>query len=506
MKIHLPLTQAGIVSLMLFSHIGLSPDVLAAEPISTSAPTAATASTAETALWKSPLLQSATVGVEVAEVRPDGSLRTVYSHDAGRALMPASTLKLVSTATALRVCGAQTTVETCVGWTGTLTPEGILQGDVVIRGGGDATLASEWDARSPQTFVREAVQTLLRAGVRRVEGRVVGDGSLWSDAGVSPDWTWEDMGNYYAAGIYGLNYGANVYRLVLDTSRRGRQPRVLRTEPTVPRLTFDNRLAAAPCSYDSAYIYGAPHESVRRLEGAVPQRVATFTLRGDVPDPPLLAAAELRRSLVEAGIDVVGEVVSDYDLRAAGETVPRMTHEGYVYRSASIADMARRTNVWSQNLLAEMMLRLAADTLDAEGRTAGWKQRAGVVLDYWRRQGLDLQGVRMYDGCGLSPNDRVTPRFLTQLLARMRGEAAFVASLPRVGSEGTVRNFGTGTTLEGNARLKSGTTKQVVAYAGYVYGRGGRQWVVAVVVNNYEGTAAEVRRLVAAALAEWTRE
>jgi D-alanyl-D-alanine carboxypeptidase/D-alanyl-D-alanine-endopeptidase (penicillin-binding protein 4) len=490
MKKHLLFTQAGFVSLMLFSPNA----VMRAD------------SAAETPLWNAPLLQSATIGVVVAEVKADGSLRTVMSHDAGRALMPASTLKLVSTATALRVCGAQQQVETRVGWTGTLAEDGTLRGDIVIRGGGDATLASEWDARPADTFVREAVRALQQAGVRRVAGRIVGDGSLWSDAGVSPDWTWEDMGNYYAAGIYGLNYGANVYRVVLDTSKRGQQPRVLRTEPNMPRLTFDNRLAAAPCSFDSAYIYGAPHEFVRRLEGAVPQRGATFTLRGDVPDPPLLAATALRDALTTAGIVVDGNAVSDYDLRLAGKELPRMTEVCYVYTSASIADMARRTNVWSQNLLAEMMLRLAADSLDAMHRTAGWKQRADVVVDYWRRQGVDVQGVRMYDGCGLSPNDRVTPRFMVQLLARMQGDAAFVASLPEVGREGTVRNFGTGTCLEGHARLKSGTTKQVVAYAGYVQGRGGRQYAVAVVVNNYDGSATEVRRLVAAALAEWVTE
>jgi D-alanyl-D-alanine carboxypeptidase/D-alanyl-D-alanine-endopeptidase (penicillin-binding protein 4) len=443
-------------------------------------------------------LRAASIGIEVAQVQADGTLRTVYTYDAGRALMPASTLKLVATATALRLCGAEAVVETRVGWQGTVDEAGVLHGDVVIRGGGDATLASRYDARPTTTFVTEAARALRRAGVRRVEGRVVGDGSLWGDVGVSPDWTWEDLGNYYAAGLYGLNYGANTYRLVLDTSRPGARPAVVRTDPVLPGLTFDNRLSAESYAFDSAYIYGAPHDHSRRLEGAVPHRGATFTLQGDVPDPPLLAAQALRAALEEAGIGVAGAAVSDYELRQVGQEPPRLDTTSYTYRSAPLRDVARQTNVHSQNLLAEMLLRLAAGRLSAPVTT--YADAAGAVRDYWRRQGLDATGVRMYDGCGLSPNDRVTAHFLVQLLGRMHADAAFVATLPQVGSEGTVRGFAAGTRLVGRARLKSGTTKQVVAYAGYVAGAEGRTYVVACLVNNYDGRAADVRRQVASAL------
>ncbi len=448
-----------------------------------------------------PMLQAASVGIEIAELRADGSMRVLCAHDAGRALMPASTLKLVSTATALQLCGDTVTVPTTVGITGRVDADGTLQGDLVIRGGGDATLASRYDARAPQTFVDGVVQAVRRCGVKRIAGRIVGDGSLLPDDAVSPDWTWEDLGNYYAAGLYGLNYAANSYRLVLDTSHPGSRPTVLRTEPEVPGLIFDNQLSAENYAFDSAYIYGAPHSARRRIEGAVPHRAATFTIQGDVPDPPLLAAATLRAALVQAGVTVQAGAVSDYTLRQAGQKVPTAVRTLYTHRSAPLSDVARQTNLYSQNLLAEMLMRQVAIRA---GRTSSVDARR-LVLNHWQRAGLDVRGVRLYDGCGLSPNDRLTAHFLVQLLAHMHSHTTFVNSLAVVGREGTVRNFGSGTRLQGNARLKSGTTKQVVAYAGYVCGADETTYAVAVIVNNYDAKPADVRRWVAQLLVKYCK-
>jgi D-alanyl-D-alanine carboxypeptidase/D-alanyl-D-alanine-endopeptidase (penicillin-binding protein 4) len=151
------LYKAGIVSLILF--LGHAPS----------------SNAEDLRALQSPLLRAASVGIEIAEVQADGNLRTLYAQDAGRALMPASTLKLVTTATALTLCGAETRVETSVGYTGTLDAAGCLQGDVIIRGSGDASLASRYDSRSPQTFVTEAAQALKRAGVKHIRGRIIGD-------------------------------------------------------------------------------------------------------------------------------------------------------------------------------------------------------------------------------------------------------------------------------------------------------------------------------------------
>jgi D-alanyl-D-alanine carboxypeptidase/D-alanyl-D-alanine-endopeptidase (penicillin-binding protein 4) len=470
-------------------------------------------------LLQAPQLRAATVAVEVVRLtspsqRTNGATSTVLcQYDSQRAVLPASTLKLVTTASALRLCGSERRVATEVYAAGTISAAGVLCGDLVVRGYGDATLASVYDSRPERTFVDSVIVALRRAGIRSVAGRVIGDANdLRADA-VAPDWTWEDMGNYYAAGLYGLNYAANTYTLVLDTSHPGSQPRVLRTEPEIPGLEIDNRLSTASVSRDSAYLYGAPGEMRRTLTGAVPQRSATFTVKGDHPDPPLMAATELRRALQRAGIAVKGTAESDRTLSPA--VVPTSSLPIYTHWSAPLSRIARQTNLHSQNLLAEMLLRqIALQQESALGTTTtssislGSNSTAGLRSDaslrardliaaYWRNQGLDLTGVRLYDGCGLSPNDRLTAHFLVQLLTACADDTAFVQSLPIAGREGTVQSFLRGTSLAGRARLKSGTTKQVVAYAGYLEGTEDSRYALALFVNNYDGKPSDIRALLA---------
>jgi len=442
---------------------------------------------------ESDALRHASVGLDVAVLKSGGIAEVLYSHHPSLMLTPASTMKLVTTAAALQICGGETVVKTEVGITGEVDSlDGCLKGDIVLRGYGDATLASAYDDRAATAFADSIVAVLKCMGVTRVTGRVVGDGSFLADPAVSPGWTWEDLGNYYAAGLFGLNYAANTYSIELDTSRPGRQPQIVKIEPFVDGLTVENRLSSVSCAFDSAYLYGMPRCGRRILEGAVPQRARTFSIKGDIPDPPLFAAQEITNALRKVGITVQGAPASDGTLFRAGSGVPVVTRLIYVYRSAPLRTIVYHTNVRSQNLLAEMLLRQTALHRGANTQAAALQ----TVLAFWSDRGLDVSGLQMYDGCGLSPYDRLTARFLTRLLAVSWADPDFRASLPIAGRTGTVRNFLTGTRLAGKARLKTGTTKQVLAYSGYVEGSDGRTYLFTLIINNYHGKSAPLRRQV----------
>lgn len=440
---------------------------------------------------ESDALRHASVGLEVAVLNPDATAHIMYSYRPHRMLVPASTMKLVTTAAALRICGGEAVVETEVGIAGSVNlSAGCLEGDIVLCGHGDATLASVYDDRSPTAFADSIVAVLKRMGVKNITGRVIGDGSRLADPAVAPGWTWEDLGNYYAAGLYGLNYAANTYSVILDTSGSGRRPEILRIEPFVEGLTVENRLSSEACAFDSAYLYGMPRCGRRILEGAVPHGGRTFSVKGDIPDPPLFAAQEVTAALRKAGITVQGSPASDGTLQRADSGVPVVTRKIYVYRSAPLRTIARHTNVSSQNLLAEMLLRQIALKRGAASQHAALQ----AVTAFWHDRGLDVSGLQMYDGCGLSPYDRLTARFLTGLLAVARSDENFWTSLSVAGRTGTVRNFLAGTRLAGKARLKTGTTKQVLAYSGYVEGSDGRTYLFTLIVNNYKGKTAPLRR------------
>jgi len=152
-----------------------------------------------------------------------------------------------------------------------------------------------------------------------------------------------------------------------------------------------------------------------------------------------------------------------------------------------LQDVMRETLCESLNLQAETMLHLLTPSCRLDSGLL-------AVQDYWSQRGLDMESLQMYDGNGLSPSDRVTAHFVTSLLADMQFDEAFRSSLPVAGREGTVRNFLKGTRLDGRARLKTGTLKNVVAYAGYVQGSDARIYAVAIFVNNQTCKNRDVRK------------
>lgn len=152
-----------------------------------------------------------------------------------------------------------------------------------------------------------------------------------------------------------------------------------------------------------------------------------------------------------------------------------------------LQDVMRQTLLESLNLEAETMMRLLTPSCRLDSGLL-------TIERYWRQQGLDVSGLRMFDGNGLSPNDRVTAHFITTLLANMQNDEPFRQSMAKVGYEGTVSNFLKDTRLAGKAWLKTGTLKNVVAYAGYAKGSDSKLYAVAIFVNNHSCKHREVRK------------
>ncbi len=152
-----------------------------------------------------------------------------------------------------------------------------------------------------------------------------------------------------------------------------------------------------------------------------------------------------------------------------------------------LRDVVHDTNVESLNNQAETILRLLGPNCQLDSALI-------VVSDYWKSRGLDTDCLIMYDGCGLAPSDRVTSHFIIQLLADMQQDDDFVNSLPVAGKEGTVRRFLLKSRLEGQARLKTGTLKTTVAYAGYVRGSDSKRYAISIFVNNFTCKTQVVRK------------
>jgi D-alanyl-D-alanine carboxypeptidase/D-alanyl-D-alanine-endopeptidase (penicillin-binding protein 4) len=429
-----------------------------------------------------PLLENANISLLVKDLSTN---KTLFQYRPNNSTIPASTMKLVTTAAALEILGPKFCFQTKLEIDGKINSEGVLNGNLYIRGGGDPTLGSEH--LGDKDFLLKWVEEVKKAGIKQINGQIIADGTIYDDLGVNPKWTWEDIGNYYAAGAYGISYMDNTYQLVLRSGENGTTPEILRIIPEIPAMTFENYLTSTSITYDSAFFYGAPHSYLRSIHGEIPANRFEYIIKGDIPNPGLLLAENFQDKLNESGI-TISKLPSDI---VTNESERRVI---LVQESPPLSEIIKETNVHSNNGYAEQIFRYLALSKNKIGTSNGSVQ---VIRSFWKSKGLPVEQLFMYDGCGLSPVDAVSSQFLVDLLSYMQtispNREAFINSLPVAGKSGTLINFLEKTELQGKVHAKSGTISRVKCYAGYIDLKK-KNYVFAIMVNNPNGTSKAVIR------------
>lgn len=437
-----------------------------------------------------PGLKGAQVGVNVIDARTG---ERVAAFEAGKALIPASTQKLVTTAAAMDILGPDHQFTTDLAYLGRIEG-GTLMGDIYIIGGGDPSLGSpylEGVMRLPALLARwrEAIRA---AGIQRIEGRVIGDGSYFGTDGTSPEWPWSDIGNYYGAGAYGLNIHENAYFLdLLQRKTVGSQPLIQGTRPEVAGLSLHNELKSGPAgSGDQAYIYAAPFTYEAIVRGSIPVGGSRFTIKGSVPDPALFAAQLLKEELVKHGISVS---LPPETVRSLGPT-PVAANMVRLDRlpSPPLAKLVDRTNMKSLNLYAEALFR---EVGKARGVAVDELAAGETTLNWLSGQGIATEGIQIIDGSGLATRNFFSPEFMTTLLHQQVQASRWRQSIPVAGRTGSMRGFLKGRAAAGKLAAKSGSLNAARSYAGYATRSDGRELAFAIMVNNYTMPGRELRQL-----------
>lgn len=462
-------------------------------------------------LQTSPFLRNGMAAVSVRRVRDGVSLLDFNSQ---LSLPSASTLKLVTTATALAVLSENYSYPTTLEYDGSIR-DSVLYGNLYIHGSGDPSLGSNRfaDFADAPTLLRTWKDAVQQAGIRQIRGSVVGDASVIQTLPVPNTWVWGDIGNYYGAGLSGLNFNENLYRAVFKPAKTVGQPApLLRTEPATPFLRLQNNVRTGPAgSGDEVIIYNAPPSTQVFLEGTVPTGVSEFGVKGSLPDPAFFTAFALHEQLLKAGILIHNPPQSNGPARSL-ETAPLTIPPGakrtrlHLHTSVPLSELARLTNHQSINLYAEALLILAGNTLAKSSVTT--EQAIQKTVQFWQSKRVDLSGFRPKDGSGLSPVGSLTAANLTGVLAAMSKEKSFLPfyeGIPVVGETGTVKSLGRGTAAAGNVRAKSGTIEGVRAYAGYATSADGELISFTVLVNKYQpGSLKGVMALIQQLMAQMT--
>ena len=435
-------------------------------------------------------LSSAGISVLVRDVESGENL-VEYNSKTSR--NPASLMKLLTTATAVEILTDTFRFQTRIEYDGVITEDSVLNGNIYIAGGGDPTLESTY--RKTNHFYVESVKAIQDAGIRRINGRVIGDASLFEEYGSPFQWLVEDIGSYYAPTPSALSAHDNLFYLTLraDASSVWLEKIKPSTNLLSPEMNFKIRGKEISWRVSKSDFSWQPV-----FRGVMPanQRV---TIRTEMPEPALFVADSLSNFLRMAGIPVESGSTTARVCRVSNrkERTPI-----YTYYSEPLKDIMKETNQRSLNLYAENIFSYLALQEDSMATT---RTAATVVSSYWKERGLPAQKVFQADGSGLSMKNSVNADFLVQLLIYMKKKAeygdSFFSSLPIAGVNGTVSSFLSGTNLSGKAYVKSGSMERVQNYSGYINYKN-KWYAFCVMVNHFDGDRSTVQKQIGTLLNE----
>jgi len=371
----------------------------------------------------------------------------VLAEDAETAFIPASSLKTLTTATALEILGPDFRFTTELKSAAPIK-DGVIQGDLVIIGGGDPMLSVD--------DLKDWAADLKLRGLVRVAGGIRGDASVFPGSLYGDFWNWGDIGNGYGSGVAGLNLNHNRYILAFRAGAAlGSPASILGTEVEIPGVVWNNEVTtAAPDSGDGVVIHGGETTSLIHLRGTVPLGAAKFQVNGAVPDPAGFAVHQFRRSLQEVGIQ----------LGAGSPSMASPAHSLLQHSSPPLIEIITSIHASSDNHETECVFRMLG--------VKAAKPSAEVIREHWKARGLEFIGLRMEDGCGLARADFIRPLDLArlQLLAGQGPQgAAYKASL----------------LSQDGLRWKGGAMSGVRTFTGYVTGKSGAEYCFAFMVNHY---------------------
>ena len=440
-------------------------------------------------------LEGTLVGIMVR----DANGAAVASWNEDLRLTPASNTKLVTTGCALHAFGADYRFKTGLGYTGRIQ-DGTLEGDLYIMGAGDPTIgAADSIAYKPEALFWKWKTVLRQAGIERIHGRIIGDGSALEGHLEHPSWNYDDTGTYYGTGMNGLCFYENAIDYdVAAGPQEGSSVQFVQTYPDTPWMSTLNFGVTGPeGTGNSLYLYTtdlAPHAQLRGTF-ALGRRPKTENFANKYGD--LTCAYYFWKNLKETGWEVSGAYARiDRSGRITGpDFVPQEPAGKPVEigktESPKLSDIARLTNWRSDNFYAESFLRAMGE---AATGNACYDSCHVAILDVLQDLGLSTDSIQLADGSGLSRNNYISARWMTDYLQAMQKSPAFGAFLGALPAPGQGTLSVAGIPRSNRIRMKSGSMDGVLCYSGYILDREGKpQYTFSLLTNNAIAPVKEVR-------------
>src|ERR1051326_600584 len=436
-----------------------------------------------------PELAPAMVGIKVTSL---DSGRVLFEANAEKLLRPASNMKIYTVATALDRLTPDYHFTTSVYAPARPDAAGVIRGDLRIYGRGDPSIAARFNNGDYFKTIDDLAARIVAAGVKRVEGDLVGDETYFVGPTLGSGWEWEDLTWYYGAEVTPLAVNDNALDLFIKPGAAVGQPALITTGPPDPLLTIVNRVTtSAKGLRRDLSIHRSLNDNTITITGTIAVDDRGYTGGIGISHPALLFVYLLRSSLAQKGVvvtgksRVTGENPFPSNASAAQEEIANL-------QSPQLHLIAAQTLKPSHNLYTELILRTlgrvspppAAAPANATSEELGIE----AVKSFLKTAGLRPEALVLSDGSGLSRNDMITADASVQLLTFMskhRYADVFRDALPIAGVDGTLRNRLKGTPAENNLRAKTGSLSSAASLSGYVTTAAGEKLAFSIMVNNF---------------------
>ena len=445
-----------------------------------------------------PEVRRGQIGLKVVSLNTG---KVVFQQNAEKYFMPASNMKNFTVATAIERLTPDYKFVTTVYSSSMPDSNGAVKG-LRIFGRGDVSISDTFNEGDKFKGVDKLVDAIVAAGVKRVEGDIVGDETYFTGNPVSGSWEWDDLQFYYGAEVSALPLNDNAQSISITPGPVG-YPCSVKFIPFNPLVRVTNLCMTTAAGTQRTLAVGKKVDrNIVEITGNLPAGNAGFNGFVSVSRPAELFVAYLKQRLEAKGVTITGQSRA-VNLKAQVQT--EMNSEIAKLESPPLSVIAARTMKPSQNLYTETLLWTLGEYRRARSTTPDGRPNTqdspdlGIaeVKSFLQSIGVPDDGVIQHDGSGLSRHNLVTPEAVVQLYTYMgkhtRFSQAWRDSLTIGGVDGTLANRFRGTKAANNFRGKTGTIDQVSALSGYVTTASGQELVFSMIVNGVNENPARVR-------------
>jgi D-alanyl-D-alanine carboxypeptidase/D-alanyl-D-alanine-endopeptidase (penicillin-binding protein 4) len=403
--------------------------------------------------------------------------KPLFERNSQLGLAPASCQKIVTSTSAFELLGKDYRYQTQFGYDGDIA-DSSLNGALYISGNGDPTLGSwRWSETNEDRITNRILNELKKLNIRSAKHFVIDD-TKWGTQSIPNGWVWEDIGNYYGAGCSAFNWHENQYDIILKPGKKLGEPVEVLSSPPLYIVRMVNELVtAAKGSGDHAYVYHAPYSMISFIRGTIPLGVDSFRVLASTPDGVNLFENKMLLAMHKAGVFVPQTKTSLTNYLRDDKFEGKMDKTICIFHSPTFDSI----NYWflkkSVNLYGEAFVKTIGYEKTGMGST---DSGIAVIRDFWSKRGIERSALKIIDGSGLSPANRITTSALVKVLQYAKQQSwfpSFYNALPEMNG----------------IKMKDGYIGGVRSYTGYIKSKTGIEYSFAFIVNNFDGNPGTAR-------------